>query len=282
MISLENIAIVILSLIGIFFVYQYQNLRKLYTELTFFHKSYIVDNFRSVINTGWPYVTARHGQIAEFNESESEIKALPLTFTFKNRIYNLKEWLKSHWTTSLVILKVESPTKAKLLFESYYLGNTRQTKTISWSVGKSVVSALIGIAVAEHKIASVNDDVTIYAPQLKGTAYDGVKIVDVLQMSSGVSFTEDYDKIWSDINKMCYWLTFGFDYINFIRLLRREREPGTVHNYISIDTQILGMVLRGATNQSLTSYLEEKLWKRGGFESDCHWLIDNEKSAMRS
>jgi CubicO group peptidase (beta-lactamase class C family) len=70
------------------------------------------------------------------------------------------------------------------------------------------------------------------------------------------------------------------DLNEFIKTLKRDKEPGIAHNYISIDTQILGMVLKGATGQSLTSYLEEKIWKKGGFESECCWLLDNERSAM--
>jgi CubicO group peptidase (beta-lactamase class C family) len=204
---------------------------------------------------------------------------LPETFIFKDKTYNLKDWLKEHWTTGLVILKIDSPTKAKLLHESYYLGNNCNTKTISWSVGKSVVSALIGIAISDGKIKSVDDDVTMYIPQLKTSAYDGVKIKNVLQMSSGVKFNEDYDDIFSDINRMAYWIAMGYNLIDFIKTLQRDKEPGTVHNYISIDTQVLGMVLKNATGQSLTSYLEEKLWKNCGFESECFWLIDNEQSA---
>ena len=263
----------------IFIAYQHPNVKLLYTVMTFFSESCIVENFRSMVNTTkQPYHTAHHGPVAEFKPGQ--IKNLPETFSHKNQTYHLEDWLKSHWTTGLVILKVESTTNARLLFESYYLGNTRETKTISWSVGKSVVSALIGIAISEGKIKSVEDNVTVYVPELKNTAYDGVKIKDVLQMSSGVIFDEDYDSFFSDINKMVFWIAIGGDIIDFVKTLHRDKEPGTVHNYISIDTQILGMVLKGAIGQSLTSYLEEKIWSKAGFESDCHWLLDNEKSAI--
>ena len=244
----------------------------LYTGITFFYESHIVENFRSVDSIGWPYNTAHHGKVAELKINKLN---LPETFIFKNESYNLENWLTQHWTTGLVVLKVESPTNATLLFESYYLGNTRETKTISWSIGKSIVSALVGIAVSEGKIKSIDDDVAIYAPQLKGTAYDGVKIKNVLQMSSGITFNEDYDDIFSDINKMGFWIAMGWDINDFIKTLRRDKEQGIVHNYISIDTQILGMVLKSAIGQSLTSYLEDKIWK-AGFELDCNWLLDTD------
>ncbi len=270
--------IVYFGLLVIFIIIIYPKLKKLYTAITFFGKSYIVDNFRSIRTMGWPYRTARSGEVAEFIEDKS--KPLPLEFTFENKTYNLDKWLTSHWTTGLVVLKIDSTTEARLLFESYHLGNNAKTKTISWSINKSVVSALIGIAVSEQKIKSVEDDVTIYVPELKNSAYDGVKIKDVLQMSSGIWFDENYDDPFSDINVMCYRLALGLDLDSFIQKLRRDREPGIVHRYISIDTQVLGMVLKGAIGQSLTSYLEEKIWKRGGFESDCDWLLDNKDSAM--
>lgn len=269
-------------------VCQYSLLERLYTGLTFFSESYIVDNFRSVTKIGQPYSTAYPTKnIAEFVENKSNdlglprgLLCLPETFTFKDQTYNLKDWLRSHWTTGLVVLKVDSLTKANLVHESYYLGNTNETKTISWSVGKSVVSALIGIAVKDGKINSIDDDVTKYVLKLKGSAYDGVKIKDVLQMSSGVKFNEDYDDVFSDINTMAYWIAMKRDLIHFATTLRRFKEPGTFHNYISIDTQILGYILKNATGMSLTQYLEDKLWKMGGFESTCDWLLDNEKSKM--
>lgn len=272
---------------GIFVTWQWQNIKYLYKGLTLFNKSTIVDNFRSMTNLGFPYNTAKHGDIAEFIEGYNQ--PLPKTFTFNDITYNLEEWLKDHWTTGLVVLKVESPTNARLLHESYYLGNSRETKTISWSVGKSVVSALIGIAISEQKIQSIDDDVCKYAPKLKESGYNGVKIKDVLQMSSGISFDENYANSMSDINKMAYWLTLGWDLEDFISSLKRDKEPGTIHNYISVDTQVLGMVLSGAINKvetpilprkSLTSYLEDKIWRKGGFESDCHWLLDNNRSLM--
>jgi CubicO group peptidase (beta-lactamase class C family) len=251
----------------------YNTLKKLYTGLTFFNKSYIVENFRSIRELERPYLTASHGPVAEFVEGPQN--PLPLEFTLKNEIRNIEEWLKSQWTTGLVVLKIEDVTKAKLLHESYYLGNTKESKTISWSINKSVVSALIGIAISEGKINSVEDYVTVYVPSLKDSGYDNVKLIDVLQMSSGVHFDENYGSIFSDINMMCFWLILGYDLESYIKTLKKETLPGLNHNYISSDTQVLGMVLKNATGQSLTSYLEEKLWSKVGFEYDCDWLVDN-------
>lgn len=251
---------------------QRQKIKNLYTGFTFFNKSYIVENFRSVTPI-WPnYSTARCGKSVEFITNKKE---LPSYFYIKNELFDLKQWLKDQWVTGLVVLKIDSPTKANILFEEYYLGNTQRTKTISWSINKSVVSALIGVAVSEGKIKSVNDLVTTYVPSLQYSAYSDVKIKDVLQMSSGVNFSEDYENPFSDINFMGYWLSVGWDMESFIKTLSKNRNSGIEHDYISVDTQVLGMVLKGATGQSLTSYLEEKIWKKCGFSSNCDWLLDS-------
>jgi len=260
----------------------YKPLQKLYVGITFFSKSYIVDNFRSVSKLEHPY------NIAYCTDNTSTFigtgSDLPdhLTVNFKNQTYNLKNWLKDHWTTGLVILKIESLTEARLVHESYYLGNSYDTKTISWSVGKSVTSALVGIAISEGKIGSIDDLVTTYIPELKGSAYDDVKIVNLLQMTSGVRFNENYDSILSDINTMAFKIGMGYDLIEYIRTLSKRAEPGTSHNYISIDTQVLGMVLKSALGEkhTLSSYLEKKIWTRIGCESDCYWLTDNKGTEL--
>ncbi len=251
---------------------QYKKIKKLFTALSFFHELYIVDNFRSIRDLGRPYNTAKHGKVVEFQKVEQQ--KLPLEFTFNDETCNLSDWLNNQWVTGLVVLKNDDVTNTTLLHESYYRGNDCETKTISWSINKSVVSVLIGIAIGEGKIKSVEDLVTTYVPSLKGSGYDNVKIVDVLQMSSGVKFDENYDDPLSDINTMGYWLVLGYDLESCIKMIKNNNEPGTKHNYISCDTQVLGMVLKSAIGQTLTSYLEEKLWKKGGFESDCDWSLD--------
>jgi CubicO group peptidase (beta-lactamase class C family) len=254
----------------------FPKLKKLYTVATFFSESNIVNNFKSIPTLGWPYSTASCGQIAPFEKYLGY--PLPSSFKFDDKVYDLNEWIKTKWVTGIVVLHIESPTNADLVHESYFRGNNAQTQTISWSLNKSVVSALIGIAISEGKIKSVDDYVTTYVPKLEGSGYDGVTIKNVLTMSSGVSFSEDYADTFSDINMMGYWLALGYNIDDFISTLSSNKKQGTQHNYISADTQVLGMVLKSATNQPLTSYLEEKLWKKAGFESNCHWLLDNDKS----
>jgi len=139
---------------------------------------------------------------------------------------------------------------------------------ISWSVGKSFVSALVGIAIEEGYIESIQIPVSDYVPELKGTGYDGVSLKDVLQMSSGVRFNEDYDDFFSDIKRMGRVIAMGDSINEFAASLEREREPGTFNHYVSMDTQVIGMVLKATTGKDLSLYLEEKIWKKIGMQSE--------------
>jgi hypothetical protein len=117
--------------------------------------------------------------------------------------------------------------------------------------------------------------VTDYLPEFAGTGYDKVRIKDVLQMSSGVGFNEDYGDFNSDINVMGRYFALGMPMADFAKRLKRAREPGTYNLYVSIDTQVLGMILTKATGRSITDYMSEKLWSPIGAESDAYWIVDN-------
>jgi CubicO group peptidase (beta-lactamase class C family) len=178
--------------------------------------------------------------------------------------------MKDTWTTGLIVIKDD-----KICFEEYYRGNTADTLHISWSVGKSFVSALVGIALDEGNIKSIDQSVSEIVPRLKGTGYDGVPLKDVLQMSSGVLFDEDYADFYSDINRMGRTIALGSSINEFAASLTSERKSGEFHHYVSMDTQVLGMVLQQTTGVSPAAYLEEKIWKKIGMQSDAKWLVDD-------
>lgn len=182
------------------------------------------------------------------------------------------QWVSDRAITALVVLK-----DGQLVHESYYLGTGPDDLRISWSVAKSLLSALFGIVQAEGAIASLDDPVTQYAPALIGSAYDGASVRDVLTMSSGVAFNEDYLDFNSDINKMGRVLALGGSMDAFAAgLTTRASEPGSRWHYVSIDTHVLGMVIRGATGRDIPELMEEKLLAPLGLEADPVMLTDGD------
>jgi len=187
-----------------------------------------------------------------------------------------EQWVQDRSVTALVVLK-----NGALVHESYYQGTTEEDLRISWSVAKSYLSALMGIVVAEGHIDDINDPVTKYAPLLKGSAYDGASIKNVLQMSSGVTFNEDYLDYDSDINRMGRVVALGGTLDGFAAgLTETFVAPGTQFQYVSIDTHVLGMVIRGATGRDVSSLLSEKIISKLGYEAAPYYVTDGEGVAF--
>ncbi|MDP3896773.1 MAG: serine hydrolase, partial [Mesorhizobium sp.] len=195
---------------------------------------------------------------------------LPREFAFNGATRNLQEFLALTDTMALLVLK-----DGAVRYESYALGGTRTTKWVSMSVAKSFVSAALGIAVGEGAIRSIEEPVTAYLPELAGSAYDGVRIKDILQMSSGAGWNEDYSDPDSDINRFISIFAHGGSFNDFAATLSRARQPGSFNLYNSTDTQVLGMLLARATGRPIRDYLEEKLWHPLGMETAGCWLIDS-------
>lgn len=185
-------------------------------------------------------------------------------------------WIAERAVTSLLVLQ-----DGRIVHESYHLGTGPEDRRISWSMAKSYLSALFGILVAEGAIGSLDDPVTDYAPGLAGGAYDGATIRNVLQMSSGVTFDEDYLDYHSDINRMGRVIALGGTMDGFAAALTETfAEPGTDWQYVSIDTHVLGMVIRGATGRGVPELLSEKLLAPLGQERDAYYLTDGEGVAF--
>lgn len=181
-----------------------------------------------------------------------------------------QNWIAARSVTAIVSLKA-----GQVVQEQYFLGTGPQDKRISWSVAKSFLAALFGIIETEGAIGSLDDQVTKYAPALIGSAYDGASIRDVLTMSSGVAFNEDYLDFWSDINKMGRVLALGGSMDGFAAGLKtRSTDPGSHWHYVSIDTHVIGMVIRGATGKSIPELMEGKLIGPLGFEAAPYYITD--------
>lgn len=163
----------------------------------------------------------------------------------------------------------------KIRLERYGLGFNEAGRWSSFSIAKSVTGTLVGAAIKDGYIKSVEDFVTDYIPDLKGSAYDNVTIRHLLTMTTGVKWTENYNDPNSDIVKIyAQSVTPGMDEtVSYMRGLPREAEPGKKWLYKTGETHLLGVLVSAATGQPLSQYLSEKIWEPYGMEQKATWLL---------
>lgn len=234
-----------------------------------FEPDSIDQNFRSLPSKYDSVTVKRAGPIYALPEKFND-DAIPETFVYEGEERRFDEFMDRTQATGLAVLH-----NGDLVYEKYYRGNSRDSRAILMSVSKSMASFLIGCAYEDGDIESIDDQVIKYVPALRGTAYDGATIKDVLEMSSGVRWNEDYASMDSDIVQSIIASRIG-SLDDFTASVPREHSPGTYNRYASIDTHALGMVLRGATGKSYEAYFEEKLWSKLGAEDDAQLLVDAE------
>ncbi|MEO1675040.1 MAG: serine hydrolase [Pseudomonadota bacterium] len=186
-----------------------------------------------------------------------------------------EDFLAETDTAALLVIQ-----KGKIRYEAYALTGGPQTQWPSWSVAKSFVSALIGIALDEGLIKTIEDPVTVYLPALEASGYEGVSIKDILQMSSGVRWDEDYSAFNSDINRLGRIIALGGSLDHFLTTIEPDRPAGTFNRYNSADTQVLGRLLVAVTGKSLSAYMDEKLWQPLGAHANGYWLVDDKGMEM--
>ena len=268
---LSFLAVLILVLVVSALIYR-KEIYQLSKVLSFFEPENISENFKSVPDI-FPTKVVKASPEAVALPSLPRSVSLPETFTWKDSIVSTQAFLDETWTDGFLIYQGDS-----VRFEYYGNDFKPDDVHISWSMSKSVISALIGIALEEGAIMSIEQLATDYLPDLKGTGYDGVTIKNLLQMSSGVRFNEDYGDFNSDINRMGRYFALGMPMADFAASLVNENPPGTINHYVSIDTQVLGMILVKATGRSITDYMKTKLWDPIKATSDAYWIAD--KSGM--
>jgi CubicO group peptidase (beta-lactamase class C family) len=235
--------------------------------VTLFGDDTRVENFRN-FHTLFPSDRADTG--TDVWEFDRNIRSLPEAFAFNGEERSVARFLDETWTTGLSVA-----VDGTILAEEYFRGNDSASPATSFSMAKSVLSALVGIAIAEGRIESVHDRVDTYLPDFAGTDYGAVSVQDLLTMSSGLEFDEDYESFTSDIN-MLPVRVFGFrDALpNLLRETEAVREPGIYNDYVSSDSLVLGLVVEAAVGRSLSRYLEEAIWLPAGMEHPAHWNTD--------
>jgi len=212
---------------------------------------------------------ARGGAVHSF--AVDAVPAEDLVYRFEGVAYHAGQFAERNHTTSLVIVH-----DGIVVYEQYREGASEASQLTSYSMAKSLVSLLAGVAVGDGAIASLDDPATRYVPELAGTGYDGATVKHLLQMSSGVRFDEGYTKATADIYRLsgASMITNQLPANQFMKTLPRDHEPGTHFNYSTGETQVLGWVVASAVGKSLSEYMHEKLWSRLGMEHDAYWVLD--------
>jgi len=195
---------------------------------------------------------------------------LPTTYRFGGRARSLHGLLGATHTSALLVLK-----DGAVRYEQYWLSGGRNVQWMSMSVAKSYISALVGIALADGAITALEEPIDRYVPTLRGTGYEGVCIRDVLQMSSGVCFVEDYTDPEAEIARLAAATAPGGSLDAFMATMVSCRPPGTLCMYSSADTQALGMLIAGATGRTVADYMQERLCEPLGMESPGYWVVDS-------
>lgn len=198
-------------------------------------------------------------------------KQIAPTFRYDGKTWTIDSYMKAYRVSGLLVLK-----DGRIVLEKYALGRKPADRWTSFSVAKSVTSTLVGAAIQDGRIKSIDDPVTAYVPELKGSAYEGVSVRQMLMMSSGVKWNEDYTDPNSDVAKAGGTVTEpGVNpMVSYLRKLPRAHAPGTTWNYNTGETDLVGVLVSKATGESLAQYASEKIWQPVGMERDGVWMTD--------
>lgn len=190
-----------------------------------------------------------------------------LEYQFNDKSHGLDDFMRRTYTNALVVVK-----DGRIVSEHHRNGGDATSLYATFSIAKSLVSMLVGVAIDRGEIASINDPITRYAPEFLGTAYEGVTLRDALQMRSGVDFNEDgapffnfLETVIAGNQQRC---------ADFIKSAPRAHAPGTTFNYSSPETCVIARVLEKATGQRLAKYMEQHLWQKAGMEHPAYWVLD--------
>ena len=198
-------------------------------------------------------------------------KPIDPTYTYGGKSWTVDDYMKAYRVSGLLVLQ-----DGKIVLEKYALGRKPTDRWTSFSVAKSVTSTLVGAAIQDGKIKSIDDPVTRYIPDLKGSAYEGVSVRQMLMMSSGVKWNEDYVDPKSDVAQAGNAVTEpGVNpMVSYLRKLPRDKQPGSTFHYNTGETDLVGVLVSKATGEGLAQYASEKIWKPWGMGQDAVWMTD--------
>lgn len=228
-----------------------------------------VNTFRN-IDRLYPTRTVKRGK-SVYPLPKSKTPLTSLTFLSAGMEFDLYDYLSLNRVSGLLVIK-----DGEIMLENYQLGNTEKTRWMSMSVVKSITATLVGAAIKDGYIKTIDDQITDYLPQFKDSAYDGVTVRHLLQMASGVQWNETYTDPGSDRRKMLQAqnsLKPGA-VLKLMASLPRAAKPGTVWNYSTGETHVVGALVRAAVGKPVAEYLSDRIWSKLGMESDATWWLD--------
>jgi CubicO group peptidase (beta-lactamase class C family) len=229
----------------------------------FFDESVRVGSFSNLDRLLPHYTLKKAASALPLPAAASELK---IEYRFANQTLTLDDFLGRQRITGLLVIK-----DGEILLERYQYDRKPTDRFVSHSMAKSIVSIAVGMALAEGKIASLDDLVAKYEPKLAGSAYGETSIRNVLRMSSGVPFNEVYDDK-DDLTRFGN-LRGARGAIDALRAFGpREVEQGTRFHYASSETVILAVLLHAVTGTTLSAYLTGRLWQPMGAEADATWI----------
>lgn len=217
----------------------------------------------------YPGDVFRHGTAIPLPRAERDLTRA--SYVFDGKHYGLDDYLQRNDVAGLLVIKDGS-----IAYEYYGDGNNQSTLWTSRSVGKSVVSTLVGVALKEGKISSLDDELVRYNPDLRGTAWERVTFRQLIQHTSGVEWSENYQDPGSDFARLtdCEAGQDTYSCVHDLVINSKRKAiapPGSEWSYSSGGAWVLGDTLEKATGMPLARYLQEKIWQPFGMASDGVW-----------
>ncbi|AKH41948.1 hypothetical protein FHS61_002520 [Altererythrobacter atlanticus] len=211
---------------------------------------------------------------------ERDDHPLDFTYEFAGKTYTPEEFLDRTYTNAMLVMK-----NGRIVYENYRNNSDERTRFMGWSMTKSFTSILVGIALGEGRIKSLDDPIEAYLPELKGGGYEGVTIRQIMQMRSGVDYEERYDFENPGIaasNHISALVKNATRFVEPARTIRRIHEPGEVFQYKTLDTAVLGLLVeRVSGGSTIAAYMTKNLWEPLGAERDGFFIMDGQPGEGR-
>lgn len=235
------------------------------TELLFWSQEDRRVGFRNMSSLG-PVRLIENGD-SPFPLTSAPVDLGDVSYEVEGESFRLGDYLADPAHMGLIVVR-----GGEILFEDYSGGNSEESVWVSFSVAKSVTSMLVGAAIRDGFIKSVDEPVVNYLPRLRGSGYEQASIRNVLNMASGVRWNEDYADPASDVANA--GAANGVALADYLSTLPVEADAGEVFNYNTGETNLVGEILRAAIGNNAATYLTHKIWRPFGMEYDAWWSLD--------